>query len=163
MPTGNPGQPRKPHSEETKKRIRETLQGRPQGPHSEETKSKIGDANRGRPRTSEQREHPSTKNLGKRHSDETRGKMSATRRGVDPGEAEVSNARSSLRYEEWKQSCLHRDGHKCVDCGSVEILYVHHIVKYDAVWENNPLNVDIDNGVTVCSKCHVRRHKEMSK
>ena len=88
-----------PHTAETKAKISSTLKGGSNGPHSEETKRKIGEALRGIPKnlTEEQRQNLSNHfrnankgkpksaahrdkmlkaNLGRKHSEETKAKMS---------------------------------------------------------------------------------------
>jgi len=54
--------------------------------------------------------------------------------------------------ELWKKVCLKRDNYKCQYCGSTEDLQVHHIVSR----KNLNTKFDIDNGITLCKKCHTR-------
>ena len=66
-----------------------------------------------------------------------------------------------LRSPEWKalrQQALQRDGHKCCLCGSTARLNVHHIFCRKFFGD---LKLDIDNLLTVCSKCHFRIHKSV--
>lgn len=56
----------------------------------------------------------------------------------------------------WKQkrkACLHRDRHRCRNCGTTENLQIHHI-KYSK-WGTEKLK-DL---ITLCSKCHFTFHK----
>jgi hypothetical protein len=55
----------------------------------------------------------------------------------------------------WRDSVFCRDGYVCVNCGSRESLEAHHINR----WVDAPsLRLDIDNGVTLCKRCHQERH-----
>lgn len=51
-------------------------------------------------------------------------------------------------------------GERCTDCGvrpkNLRHLHVHHI---DGNWRDNSLS----NLVTVCFKCHMKRHREMAR
>lgn len=54
----------------------------------------------------------------------------------------------------WRKTRLQRleiDKHKCTVCGSNKLLHVHHI-------DGNTHNDHIDNLVTICNSCHVRKH-----
>lgn len=50
---------------------------------------------------------------------------------------------------------LERDGYKCVKCGSVEKLHIHHI---DESGQTENPNHEVDNLVTLCISCHGRLH-----
>lgn len=55
----------------------------------------------------------------------------------------------------WKKKCLKRDKYQCRVCGSKKHLCVHHI----SYWSVDPVNrINIDNGITLCSKCHTKQH-----
>lgn len=56
----------------------------------------------------------------------------------------------------WADMVKERDKHICQKCGiTEEIMYAHHI---DPV-VNNPIeSMDIDNGMTLCKKCHKETH-----
>jgi hypothetical protein len=61
---------------------------------------------------------------------------------------------------QWRKSCLHRDNHCCVRCGSVKNLQVHHVCG----WAGFPeLRIEVDNGETLCGNCHSEEHPKMSK
>jgi prophage antirepressor-like protein len=55
----------------------------------------------------------------------------------------------------WREAVLDRDGHKCVICGSTELLEAHHI-KSKA--EFPELACKVENGETLCRKCHNKVH-----
>jgi len=58
----------------------------------------------------------------------------------------------------WNKKCLAlwakivklRDGGKCLHCGSIKFLNSHHLVAK----ENYRTRYELDNGVTLCVKCH---------
>jgi hypothetical protein len=56
----------------------------------------------------------------------------------------------------WRKRVLSRDSYACKRCGSTRNLHVHHIDRWvDAL----PKRFDVDNGVTLCVKCHKLVHK----
>lgn len=62
-----------------------------------------------------------------------------------------------LLTDYWKQVrevIKERDGHKCVQCQSIEILQVHHLT-YDH--HGNEMN-HLEDLVTLCFKCHQEKH-----
>jgi predicted DNA-binding protein YlxM (UPF0122 family) len=75
------------------------------------------------------------------------------------------NHKSSFFLDAWKDQVKKRDGYKCLACGAVDELECHHIIpEHDERYEDNPLLlVTVDNGITLCSKCHqptAHREKE---
>lgn len=70
---------------------------------------------------------------------------------ANPNHRPDSNDRGALRWLEVRHAALERDGHRCRDCGSSNILHVHHL-------DENPNNHVLDNLLTVCAGCHRRRH-----
>lgn len=86
-------------------------------------------------------------------------------RGIDLDVRISSWVSGKPEYKEWRKKVLARDGNKCVRCGADKNLHVHHIrpkalliiemlskglkdiKKYSPLW-------DINNGMTVCHKCH---------
>jgi 5-methylcytosine-specific restriction endonuclease McrA len=72
-----------------------------------------------------------------------------------------SNYSLSLNSEQWKevrQRVIARD-RKCVDCGSILYLEVHHLSYSHKGDELNNLN-DL---ILLCSKCHQKRHNKMKE
>ena len=56
----------------------------------------------------------------------------------------------------WRTSVYERDGYTCQECGKKGnetggYLNAHHIKKYS---EHSDLMLDINNGITLCQKCH---------
>lgn len=128
--------------------------GKRRPPFTEDHKRKIGEANKGNSRWGEQSNH--------------------WKGGITPLCEEL---RTLEEYKQWRMACLRRDWFKCQDCDSKEKLRVHHkkpfaelvteflkeydqfspiedretlvrlAMKYKLFW-------DIDNGKTLCAKCH---------
>ena len=73
------------------------------------------------------------------------------------GSGEKAKKRLTYQYRKWRDAVLDRDNHKCVICGSIENLEVHHIKMFSQFPEER---LNIDNGVTLCRRCHMRVHKE---
>jgi len=79
---------------------------------------------------------------------------SAMRTNSNRTEADI--IRKSEQYLEWRKSVFERDNFTCAICGKVGgKLNAHHIkqVKFRL-----DLILDIDNGITLCEKCHKRIH-----
>lgn len=55
----------------------------------------------------------------------------------------------------WKKSVLARDGFECVNCASDIRLNIHHIEAYTSRLD---LVCEINNGITLCLKCHKDIH-----
>lgn len=56
-------------------------------------------------------------------------------------------------YARSKKAVLKRDRYKCVECGSTENIHVHH-----KQYRSNEGSNDLDNLVTLCAKCHKKKH-----
>lgn len=68
------------------------------------------------------------------------------------------DARTSTAYRNWRTSVVERDNYTCAECGAKRKLHVHHLLPYS---EHKDLRLDIDNGITLCSKCHLELHRKM--
>jgi len=53
--------------------------------------------------------------------------------------------------KDWAKAVKERDGFKCVICSGTETLHSHHIIAR----ENHETKLDIQNGITLCSKHHL--------
>lgn len=166
-PHGNTG---KKHSDESRKKISLGLLGhipwnkglKTKGhPISEETKKKIGRANKGN----------TSWIKGKTHSLETRKKLSKAHSGVPRPNRRGKNCylwkggispknkaiRSSLEYQLWRKAVFERDDYTCIWCGEKSIkgkrviIHADHIKPFALFPE---LRFAIDNGRTLCIKCH---------
>jgi len=62
-------------------------------------------------------------------------------------------------YKSWRKQVLKRDEFRCKLCASSNKLVAHHIIKA----QNSPeIRLEVDNGVTLCQKCHIEIHKNNS-
>ena len=69
----------------------------------------------------------------------------------------LDDNRDSNDYKLWRQKIYERDNFKCVKCGSKEKINAHHIL----AWKYYPdLRYNIDNGITLCEKCHIKIHQK---
>lgn len=68
---------------------------------------------------------------------------------------ETEATRGSYEYEKWRKNILKRDNYTCYYCGSNKKLHVHHIQPFSMFPE---LRLIEENGITLCSKCHIQIH-----
>lgn len=97
-----------------------------------------------------------------------KGKFIGENSPVWKGGAEHSRVeRATHDYNAWRKEVFSRDSYTCVKCGaknargnsSVE-LNAHHILN----WKDNEWSrYDVDNGVTLCSNCHIMFHSMFGK
>jgi hypothetical protein len=116
--------------------------------------------------------------LGSKHTEETRLKMSRTRKGrkLSPEHIEklklsrvgkhpwnwIENrtkalekkrVRSSTKWVEWRREVFKRDEYTCQECGIIGVyLEAHHIVPVRSCGDE--LLFDTRNGITLCRPCH---------
>ncbi|MEK6882256.1 MAG: NUMOD3 domain-containing DNA-binding protein [Nanoarchaeota archaeon] len=175
-------------SQEVKEKRIKSLKGRIRSPFSEEWKMNIRKARKGKKLSEETKKKISIsligKNLGKKASEETKRKLSKSHKGkhnspntefkkgqpglkgkdspswkggVSPVEKII---RGSIEYRLWRESVFARDNWTCQKCkikGSC--LHPHHIRNFAEAVE---LRFAIDNGITLCKKCHQEFHKKYS-
>jgi hypothetical protein len=74
--------------------------------------------------------------------------------GITP---ENLKSRASLEYKLWRKCCFERDNFTCQCCNDNNggNLNAHHINNFSEFPE---LRVAIDNGITLCEKCHIKFH-----
>jgi len=65
----------------------------------------------------------------------------------------------STIYNKWREKILKRDEYKCSNCGSDNLLVVHHI---KARKENEDKLMEDSNAITLCRSCHMALHKPKS-
>ena len=64
----------------------------------------------------------------------------------------------SLKHIAWAKAVKLRDGYVCQECGNTgkkRYIHAHHVKSYH---EFPKLRYKIDNGITLCLKCHVAKH-----
>ena len=71
------------------------------------------------------------------------------------GVGETAKKRNNYEYRKWRQKVIERDG-CCMMCGSVENLQAHHIKEFS---KYPKLRLVLQNGITLCEKCHINLHK----
>lgn len=67
-------------------------------------------------------------------------------------------ARTTKEYKDWRSDVFRRDGYKCQCCGDKKggNLQAHHIELFS---KNKDKRLDLNNGLTLCKKCHTEHHK----
>ena len=65
--------------------------------------------------------------------------------------------RNCNQYKQWRKDVFNRDKYTCQYCGKIGgKLNAHHIKPFSIYPE---LRFDVDNGITLCKKCHIELHK----
>ena len=73
------------------------------------------------------------------------------------GKSITNDRRDSNKYKQWRNAVYKKDNYRCALCGSKEKLNAHHIKS----WKDYPeLRYNIDNGTTLCEKCHILYHQQ---
>lgn len=76
------------------------------------------------------------------------------------GPVQGRTERASKEYIQWRTDVYKRDNYCCITCGSHAALNAHHLYN----WKDYPkFRYDIDNGVTLCAKCHAEFHSRYGK
>ena len=61
-----------------------------------------------------------------------------------------------MTRHDWAVKVKERDGNRCAICGASGRLYAHHIQHEAVNWNRR---TDINNGVTLCGRCHILAHR----
>ncbi|KKN11572.1 hypothetical protein LCGC14_1025220 [marine sediment metagenome] len=154
------------HTEETKQKMREMWQLRHPNfippmkgkKMSKESRRKMSEAAKKRP----------SNRIGKKHTLETRAKISIISRERSPSgrdapaykDGKVQERRGqrwSMQYKRWRYDVYLRDKFTCQKCGDDKggNLVAHHIKPFADYPE---LRFDVENGLTICSSCHENIH-----
>ncbi len=70
----------------------------------------------------------------------------------------IKDIRRRSDYKKWRKKIITRDNHTCQNCGNRTFLHVHHINPVAIAFE---LIFNLDNGITLCKRCHINLHKKM--
>lgn len=84
-------------------------------------------------------------------------KLSNRRRWIGKRKADLRPKHNSdHRYQDWRKAVFERDNYTCKKCfHRGGILHAHHIKE----WAKFPdLRYEVDNGLTLCKKCHKESH-----
>lgn len=127
-------------------------------------------------------------NFGKSKSLETKQKLSKANKGRKRPEiigcknpnwkggrtSLLEIIRSSINCSEWRQSIYQRDKYTCQDCGDFKggNLNAHHLTPLALLLDIHNITTlhealachdlwDISNGITLCKKCHTKRHPKL--
>lgn len=84
----------------------------------------------------------------------------------------VNKIRNSDEYNKWRKKIFSRDKYKCVLCDSKTYINAHHKKEFSILIKNNKINSFeealkckelwyINNGVTLCLKCHSKFHPKV--
>jgi len=85
-----------------------------------------------------------------------RGNLGNSWRGGVSSENEIMRKRRNFRI--WREAIFKRDNFSCQKCkASGGYLHPHHINNFA---EYIDLRFSIDNGITLCKKCHLEFHKK---
>jgi 5-methylcytosine-specific restriction endonuclease McrA len=109
--------------------------------------------------------YPEIREINKRCFDKTRSRFRKENHPRWKGGIRLNDAmlRSSEEMKKWRRAVLKRDSFTCQDCGDFGHtdhrlkLHAHHIITF---YENKELIYDVNNGITLCVKCHKNKHKK---
>lgn len=77
---------------------------------------------------------------------------------IPPWERTDKQQRNSPKYKEWRAKVFERDNYTCQECKQRGgILNAHHIKSFK---DFPHLRYELDNGVTLCKKCHKEKHRK---
>ena len=100
---------------------------------------------------------------GKKHSNETKSRMSETRKGSNNGNWKdgktqiIRKFRRTKKYILWVKNVIENANNICTLCGSKNKLQAHHII---SVHKDLSKVLDVNNGVALCEDCHMKIHNK---
>jgi len=156
-------------SEETKRKISETLKGKPFSgikadwngkKHKESSRLKMSKSHTGKKLSEETKKKISIANCGE--------KCNFWKGGITSFNKKI---RELFEYSRWRTNVFERDKYTCQECGARSgngkkiILEAHHINAFYKILEDNNIKTikdalicnelwDINNGITLCRECH---------
>jgi hypothetical protein len=142
---------------------------------SDEHRRKISDSN-SKPHSEERKLNISKSHMGKKLSDEHKDKIRQKFIGLRVGSNHPmwkggssimrNRLRQTFEYKNWRNNIYKRDVYVCQMCNNKDKkLNAHHIETFYSITKKYNLNTyddfinciflwDIDNGITLCEKCH---------
>jgi hypothetical protein len=166
-----------PRSEATKKKISKKKKGIRVSPDtefkkghkcSEEIKKKMSLASKGNPKSEKHRKAISKALTGKPKPWQVGNKHWNWKGGISSFMLQIRNC---WKYKEWRSSVFERDNYTCQSCGDNKghNLNAHHWKEFSKIIEkNNIITLEqaldceelwsINNGITLCEKCHKDLH-----
>lgn len=159
-------------TKEAKKKISQRMAGDKNPSKRTEVKNKIRASMIKFMANSENRAKAGLANRGRKHSLETRIKISKSHRGEKSyswkgGVSKVSRTiRRSFEYRQWRSDVFTRDDFTCQDCGMRGVyIEAHHVKMFSIILEEYNIKTmedalcceelwNINNGSTLCRKCH---------
>lgn len=76
--------------------------------------------------------------------------------------SEYSRVRAKIEWKIWREKVFIRDDFTCQKCGlgGVE-LHPHHLIQVkDLIGNNENMIYEVNNGMTLCKKCHKEVHRK---
>ena len=93
-----------------------------------------------------------------------RKKLSCIKRNINLDDFDIfakplhRRLRNSSRWKQWRSKVFERDKYCCQKCASTENLQPHHIISVSKCINSDMIDLifDVGNGITLCSKCHLK-------